>query len=142
MENKPNRTEYLNSVVACLDREAIDEIDFDKLKSALSVLTSELSARDDMAEETALLREHCQQRIAGMVKAMAALERRGDSYEQTLEYLEQLPSLKAEDLLKQYRRVSARFRDCFPASGNLTRFGTGESSRMKAPSRGWGNING
>lgn len=128
MENTKLQTEtldseYLDQLIGQLDGNDTSVIDFDELSHRLSRLRQTPSIPDtiDTAEtELALLKDDCHKRIGGMIKAMAALDRKGDSWEEALATVEELPSLDAAALLKVYRRTCARFRDCFPSHAPLT----------------------
>lgn len=127
MKDKERAHEYLARFVTCLDDEDLSSLDFDELRRHLTELVTQSKTAGELAEEHALLREDCQQRMAGMIKAIAAADRRGDSYQGALAVIEELPSLSARDLLRKYRRVSARFRDCFPTTFNGYQTGSGNS---------------
>ena len=91
-------------------------IDFDELRERLKLIGAQLAARDELAEGHALLRQDCEQRIAGMIKAIAAVDRKRDGWSEAIAQAEELPTLAPARLLETYRRVAARFRDCFPGS--------------------------
>ena len=116
MKEKIKFSDYAARLAQQLNENDLSMIDFDDLRLRLEQYTARSSADDEIAEEHALLREDCQRRLAGMIKAIAAVERKRDSLESALTLVEELPSLKAAKLLQRYRQVSARFRDCFPAS--------------------------
>jgi len=127
VKDKERAHEYLARFIARLDDEDLSPIDFDELRKHLAELVTQSKTAGELAEEHALLREDCQQRMAGMIKAIAAADRRGESYQGALTIIEELPSLSARDLLRKYRRVSARFRDCFPTTFNGYQTGLGPS---------------
>jgi hypothetical protein len=84
--------------------------------------------RAEKAEsELELLRSDYLSRIAGMVKAIAAVERSNDKAAEAVPYLENLNKLSAGELIEEYRRTSARFRSAFP-----TTFGLGPLISNKA----------
>jgi hypothetical protein len=68
-----------------------------------------------------LLRHDYVGRLSGMLKAIAAVDRRHATGSEILAQLEALPGCSTEQLIEQYRRVSARFRDTFPASFGMVR---------------------
>jgi hypothetical protein len=74
-----------------------------------------------------LLRSDYLSRIAGMVKAIAAVERSNDKASEAVVYLENLNGMSAGELIEEYRRTSARFRSAFP-----TTFGLGPLTSHKA----------
>lgn len=96
-------------------------VDFDRLKEWLKHSARLAEEVEHLRTEMTVLRQDYLQRIGGMVKAIAATERRPESWESALAYLEGLPTLSAEELIGAYRKVSARFRDAFPASFGLLR---------------------
>ena len=120
MERDSNQTDYLEQLIEQLDDESMSLIDFDELKLRLSELREKLTGHGEMADELTALRQDYHQRIAGMVKAIAAVNRKRDCWQEAVAFVEGLPSLTAEELLEQYRRICARFRDCFPAARQLT----------------------
>jgi hypothetical protein len=118
VKKKPDIYGYFADLSERLNEDEISLIDFDELQQKLRELSARQTASDRMAEEHALLRQDCEQRLAGMIKAIAAVDRSRDSYESALAMIEDLPSLSAGDLLRKYRQVAARFRDCFPTTFN------------------------
>jgi len=116
LKNQRSADGYFAGLDEQLTENNLSLIDFDELRRRLSQLASETETSEQVAEEYALLREDLQQRLAGMVKAIAAVDRQRDGYGTALAVIEELAALSASELLRQYRRVSARFRDCFPAS--------------------------
>ncbi len=111
-----NLTEYFANLSQQLNDDELSLIDFDELQQHLQQFSAKFVAVDGIAKEYAALRQDCQQRLTGMIKAIAAVDRKRDGYESALATISELPSLSAEDLLRKYRQVSARFRDCFPTS--------------------------
>lgn len=116
MEKNKNDIDYLAETVNLFDEANLAPIDFDQLKVRLSRLGDTLVAQDKLAAEYALLRDDCERRIAGMTKAIAAVDRKRDRMAEAVELVDELPSLDSARLLQTYRRVAARFRDCFPGS--------------------------
>ncbi len=116
MEKNKNDINYLTEVAALIDEATVARIDFDELKSRLINLHGRLEAQETLAAEYALLRDDCERRIAGMAKAIAAVDRKRDRLEEALALVEELPGLTSVHLLQTYRRIAARFRDSFPGS--------------------------
>ena len=50
------------------------------------------------------------------LEAVAAVNRHPREWQKALTYLESLPDLTAAELIEQYRKTAARFRDAFPTS--------------------------
>ena len=125
MEKTKNQTvpldsEYLDQLIGQLEGDDTSVIDFDELTRRLSRQRQTPDITDTTEAELSLLKDDCQKRIGGMMKAMAALDRKGDSWPEALATVDELPSLDAEALLKVYRRTCARFRECFPTNAPLT----------------------
>jgi len=78
-----------------------------------------LKESGELKEQLHLYREDYISRIGGMVKAIAVAEKHPNRLEEAVAYLESLTKLSANDLIEQYRRISTRFRDAFPASFGL-----------------------
>jgi hypothetical protein len=116
LENVKGEIAYLEGVVRLMDEAGMARIDFDELCERLQAISVELAALDKLVEGHALLRQDCEQRIAGMIKAIAAVDRKRDGWSEALVQVEELPTLAPARLLVTYRRVAARFRDCFPGS--------------------------
>ncbi len=55
-------------------------------------------------------------RITGMIKAVAAASRRRNALALATEEVAALDKMTPDELIDTHRRVSARFRDAFPAS--------------------------
>lgn len=66
-------------------------------------------------EELQNLRSDYIVRIGGMIKAIAAASRRRDALAVAEEEVAALPKMTVMQLIERHRRVSARFRDAFPA---------------------------
>ena len=116
MEDVKSEIAYLEGVVRSLDAATMVRIDFDELRERLQEIGAGLAVRDELAEGHALLRQDYEQRIAGMIKAIAAVDRKRDGWSEAVAQVEELPHLPPAKLLETYRRVAARFRDCFPGS--------------------------
>ena len=116
MEKTKNDIDYLSEVVKLIDEVTLPQIDFDELKARLSTVGRHLNVQDELATEYTLLRDDYERRLAGMTKAIAAVDRKRDRMEEALALIDDLPTLSSARLLQTYRRVTARFRDCFPGS--------------------------
>jgi len=116
LENHNKQSAYVMELVDSLTGDNVSIIDFDQLKEWLAEVAPILDKIDQLREEIGLLRLDYISRIGGMVKAIAAVNRHPDGWENALTYLENLPSLSAGELTEEYRKTSARFRDAFPAS--------------------------
>lgn len=121
MKKNKDHINDINDVLESLKAESLPQIDFDKLKGTLSLLLEELPNLYLSGDELSLLRKDYIERISGMVKAITAARQNREDLESTLEYLESLSNKKSDELVKQYRIISARFRDTFPASFGLVK---------------------
>jgi len=114
-----DQIQQIKTIALQLTGEAIGLIDFDHLRSLLGSQADVLERVADERRELALLRRDIVDRIAGMARAIAAVGRRPDDMSQTAAYVETLQEKTALELTEEYRHVSARFRDAFPASFGL-----------------------
>lgn len=121
MEKTECDSAYLEEVARAIDDTTLSCIDFDKLKQHLVVAADRLRSTTALAESQARLRDDYEKRIAGMIKAVAAVGRKRDGWEEAAALVDQLPTVTVDRLLEIYRRVSARFRDSFPGSFGLIR---------------------
>lgn len=96
--------------------ENLSEIDFDQLTTWLGQLDGLLGQVGSRQTESDVLRSDLIGRLSGMVKAIAAVSDSRQDLSGSLLYLDGLKTMTADDLIEQYRRVSARFRDSFPSS--------------------------
>ncbi len=116
MEIYNKQSAYARELVDCLTADNVSLVDFDRLKEWLAELAPILDEISRLTEEVELLRRDYIGRIGGMAKAIAAVNRHPGAWESALTYVENLPSLSAGQLIEEYRRSSARFRDAFPTS--------------------------
>jgi len=121
LKKNNDQIENIKDVLKSLNAEDLPQIDFDKLKGSMTLLLDELPKLYFSSNELSLLRKDYIERISGMVKAITAACHSRDDLEGTLEYLESLSDKRSEELVKQYRIISARFRDTFPASFGLVK---------------------
>ena len=119
MEKDKSDIQYLEQVAMLLDDTNMSRLDFDELKQCLLTIRDTLSVQEELAIDHACLRKEFEQRITGMIKAIAAVDRKHSCWEEALALVEELPALRAEKLLETARRVAARFRDYFPGSYGL-----------------------
>ena len=117
MEND-DKVRYAADLLVQLNDEAMAMVDFDRLKVWLSEFGPAMVAQTESLAQLQLLREDYIGRIGGMVKAIGAADRSGNRVEEALAYVESLQQLDSAELIAQYRKVSACFRDTFPASFN------------------------
>jgi len=116
LENIKKEIAYFEGVVGLLDESSMARLDFDELRAHLASTCTTLASIRDLTDGHALLRQDIEQRIGGMIKAVAAVDRRREQWEEAAALVEQLPDLTPARLLETHRRVAARFRDHFPGS--------------------------
>lgn len=116
MKNHNNDTEQLVAMLDKLRDENLTLIDFDQLTSWLEEQKQRLESMSSHKSELETLREDYVGRLSGMAKAIAVADRKQGAMAQSAELVAGLPRLSAVELIDCYRRVSARFRDMFPAS--------------------------
>ncbi len=116
MENIKNEIAYFESVVSLLDEASLARLDFDELQSRLRAMCATLNGLAELAEGHAVLRQDIEQRVAGMIKAVAAVDRKRERWEEAAALIDDLATQTPSRLLETHRRVAARFRDCFPGS--------------------------
>jgi len=107
---------YLEEVIGLLHETGMARVDFDELRERLGALCVRLQSLEELAESHVVLRQDYEQRIGGMIKAIAAVDRKRDRWEEAAALVDELPTLSPVRLIETYRRVAARFRDCFPGS--------------------------
>lgn len=94
---------------------ASEMIDLDACAQMCQEASTALTFSSQLKQSYQLLRSDLESRVAGMLKAMAVAARsRGEMREVELE-VSRLGILCDEELLIQYKRVAARFRDSFPS---------------------------
>ncbi|KAA3634860.1 MAG: hypothetical protein DWP97_06090 [Calditrichaeota bacterium] len=113
---KDKLPDELNRYAELLKSEQIERIDFDKLISLLQESSVHFSNFEDISEQYTTLKEDVIFRIAGMEKAITAVNRKNSDVEELTTLINEIGNLNAEELLKQYRKSQARFRDAFPTS--------------------------
>lgn len=116
MADKQTELEYWTSLRERLTPEAVAGIDFDELDHQIEKLINRLEQTTESLSELTILRQEYERRLAGMIKAIAVAGKSRSALESAQAQIEQLSSANADELLKQYRAMSARFRDLFPGS--------------------------
>ncbi len=124
MENTENHEAYAARTAEVLTGGDLSEIDFDSLAAWLKEIVPRLSSVPALESDLASLRTDYTRRISGMLKAVAAVGKGDRDLRDALRTTESLENLTAEELIAQYHRTAAVFRDTFPASyGRLPRIG-------------------
>ncbi len=132
MEKDNPEKSYLAELLASLNERNMSGIDFDYLKKWLATTITKEEAYETLLAQLSVMKEDYQQRIAGMVKAMAAVDRNRDNRRQALELVDGLKDMTGKELVTCYRKTSARFRDMFPASFGLPTSGHKTKSGLKS----------
>jgi hypothetical protein len=108
--------QYIERILDSLHENGMSQIDFDQLRQWLIDQRKLLQSTAKDRSEIEILRTDYRKRIAGMVKAMVAVDRKRSAAREALELIESLESMTAAELVACYRKTSARFRDKFPTS--------------------------
>lgn len=116
LKNHDEHIERLARLQESLNDEKLTMIDFDQLAQMLKEQQVSLSQLNQLNDELTILREDYQARISGMAKAIAVADRKQGALSRTAELVDSLPKLSGAELVHCYHRISARFRDMFPAS--------------------------
>lgn len=132
MPNDNPLAEYLCAVAEALRAESVERIDFDELTSKLISAGTALQDAATERESLVQLRNDYVERIAGMAKAVAVMENRREDQEELITLCGSLDRLPVAELLSQYRRISAKFRDAFPTSYGQLRTNGSMSGKRKA----------
>ncbi|MEA2030698.1 MAG: hypothetical protein U9N55_03770 [candidate division Zixibacteria bacterium] len=107
---------HITEMLEALSEDNLSTIDFDNHRQWMTSLAERLPRLLQIENDLAILRADYEGRIAGMAKAVAAVNRNSEALKQAVSFIEALPQMDAADLVQQYRIMSARFRDAFPAS--------------------------
>ena len=130
MEKISEYLSVLSEIVHSLGQDQMSRLDFDRMSADLMTAIDLLSQADEELRGFKTLRQDYIGRISGMEKAIAIASRRDGSLDNALTIIESLESLSAEELIRQYARTQARFRDAFPASFGLLP-SSGKIARMQ-----------
>lgn len=109
--------------------ESIELIDFDKLENVLVFLCDFLDKYKNLQAELDTIKADYRNRILGMLKANLACRPDHDETEWTALLSDDTSQVSCGELIKLYRKASARFRDNFPASFRYIT--SGESNHLK-----------
>ena len=121
-KNDKPHVAFIDDMLASLDDACLASLDFDAIREWLADQREILEDSLVVHRQLQTLRKDYETQITGMARAIAAVDRKRDRSEQTLELVESLPSMPVEQLVTCYHRTSARMRDMFPASfGKLIR---------------------
>lgn len=108
--------EKINEVLEMLDDNNLAVLDLNLIKQTILNMKSSIESNETELEEFRLLRQDYIQRVSGMLKAIAALNRNKEETEEILNLIESFEQMPAEKLITIYRKVSAKFRNAFPTS--------------------------
>jgi hypothetical protein len=106
----------LSETAQWIEGERLAGLDFDRLREAFVEVVDVLEVTRLARADLSLLRQDYIGRISGMEKAIAIAGRGDDALKRALVMIENLPHLSAAELIEQYSKTQARFRDAFPAS--------------------------
>ena len=99
-----------------IQSEHIELIDFDSLLLTLQSAEQQLTSYHQNESDLLLLKDSIAGKIIGMEKAITAVTENKEIFSGTMQLIESLPRLNAEQLLQQYSRTRARFHDAFPTT--------------------------
>jgi hypothetical protein len=130
VETNNNLSKQVNEFSQMLTEDNILLINFDNLCQCLKDTARILEGNELLVRDLNLLRQDYESRIIGMTKALTVADKNGRGYSDTLEFIDRLPHLTGSELIDCYRKISARFRDTFPASYGLLRQPSNRSGRL------------
>lgn len=113
-----------------LKNEAVELLDFDRIMQMLDEVQSTWGEHEKLLAELEDLKQDCRRRTIGMLKAVMAGRAKDGDAELAAALADDKHPLDGRELLALHKKISARFRDSFPAS---FKFLTG---RMAASSGG------
>ncbi|MFQ5499817.1 MAG: hypothetical protein ACE5FH_09105 [Candidatus Zixiibacteriota bacterium] len=119
MENAKQHLAYIESLRESLSEANLATVDFDRLLGWLDTIALQIPKIENVSQDLNILRNDYISRIGGMIKSIAAADRRRESWQEAIEAVESLQQFSAAKLVEQYRKTSARFRDTFPTSFGL-----------------------
>lgn len=106
----------LAQVLNCLKDGAVERIDFDRMTEVLENARNVIGDGEKTIAEYGKLQQDYRRRLMGMLKAvMVGKSKEGDG-ELAAALADESREIPSRDLIELHRRISARFRDCFPAS--------------------------
>ena len=133
LKNHKNGTEQIVKLLEELNDNDLTMIDFDQLTASLEEQKQRLESWSDMKDELETLRVDYESRICGMAKAIAVADRKQGAMAQSVELVSRLPKFTGAELVDCYHRISARFRDMFPASYTQLSSNSANGSLMRNP---------
>jgi len=109
----------LAGVARSLQGEELSRLDFDRVSRGLLDTIDLLEKAGREISDLAVLKQDYIGRISGMEKAIAIAGRRDGNLKNALMIIENLETFSAGELIGQYAKTQARFRDAFPTSFGL-----------------------
>lgn len=116
MNAKASLKSEIEKLLENLKNEAVELIDFDRAIEVLGQIKMALNEHNSATEELSVLKQDYRRRIVGMLKAVMAGRAKESDAELAAALAEDDCTIESTDLIALYRKVSARFRDSFPAS--------------------------
>ena len=114
--------EKIDDVLEMLDDNNLAALDLNQIKQTILLMKNTIASNDSKLEELSILRQDYIQRVSGMLKAIAALNRNKEEAEEILNLIESFVQMPATKLISIYRKVSAKFRNAFPTSFGITNY--------------------
>ncbi len=119
MKTLDDHKKIIDDTKEYLKSDKIETIDFDSLILSLENSSNLIDNFSRHQSDLNLLRDDYTGRIAGMAKAIAAASNRQSEMRELLDFVNSLEGFTAKQLLGAYRKIQAKFQDCFPASFGL-----------------------
>lgn len=111
--------------------EALEQIDFDQLIDILGAVRDSVNQEPETAKELEYLKEEYRNRIVGMVKANLACRINERDTDLAVKLSDDISGISAEELVRMYGKVAARFRTNFPASFRYLTMPSSQSAYRK-----------
>lgn len=121
----------LRKLAEDITSESLNELNLDALAEALTAAAAQLEEAASLRQDCRLLKDEYRARILGMLKAIIACKPDDDSAFLASRLTGDIEQFRAEQLIRQYHRVAARFRNSFPASFRYLNFGKGGDSAKR-----------
>jgi hypothetical protein len=116
LEKIDNHKSYIKDLKQKLSGEKLEELDFDRLVVWLDEISQSIDNSNKLETEYNTLRDDISARISGMLKAISAVGKNNKKMKDNLLTIESLNNKNSQELLHEYQKTLAKFKDSFPAS--------------------------
>ena len=123
----------IEQLLESLKDEAIELIDFDRAIEVLGQIQTALNEHNHATEELSVLKQDYRRRLVGMLKAVMVSRADERDTELAAALADEDCTIGSTDMIALYKKISARFRDSFPASFKYVMGLQGSASRRN----GW-----